>query len=37
MRAHQFDFAAAKYFHLPWEGHRIQFRAEAFNAFKSVN
>ena len=32
-----FDFAAAKYFRLPWEGHKIQFRAEAFNAFNNVN
>jgi hypothetical protein len=22
---------------MPWEGHRIQFRAEAFNAFNNVN
>lgn len=32
-----FDFAAAKYFSLPWEGHKIQFRAEAFNALNHVN
>jgi hypothetical protein len=32
-----FDFAVAKAFRLPWEGHRIQFRAEAYNAFNKVN
>ncbi len=32
-----FDFAVAKSFRLPWEGHRIQFRAEAYNAFNTVN
>lgn len=32
-----FDIAVAKSFRLPWEGHRIQFRAEAFNAFNNVN
>ena len=32
-----FDLAAAKFFRLPMEGHRIQFRAEAFNAFNTVN
>ena len=32
-----FDFAVAKSFPLPWEGHRIQFRAEAYNAFNTVN
>jgi len=32
-----FDLAAAKFFRLPFEGHRIQFRAEAFNAFNQVN
>jgi len=31
-----FDIAVAKAFLLPWEGHRIQFRAEAFNAFNNV-
>jgi len=31
------DFAIAKSFALPWEGHRIQFRAEAYNAFNAVN
>ncbi len=32
-----FDLAVAKSFALPWEGHRIQFRAEAYNAFNLVN
>ncbi len=32
-----FDFGVAKSFPLPWEGHRIQFRAEAYNAFNNVN
>src|SRR5262249_54844593 len=32
-----FDIAAAKVFRLPWEGHKLQFRAEAFNAFNNVN
>ena len=32
-----FDIAVAKSFLLPWEGHRIQFRAEAYNAFNTVN
>lgn len=32
-----FDISAGKYFYLPFEGHRIQFRAEAFNAFNNVN
>jgi hypothetical protein len=32
-----FDIAVAKSFRLPWEGHRLQFRAEAFNAFNNVN
>jgi hypothetical protein len=31
-----FDMAVAKAFVMPWEGHRIQFRAEAFNAFNNV-
>jgi hypothetical protein len=31
------DLAIAKYFKLPKEGHRIQLRAEAFNAFNRVN
>lgn len=32
-----FDLAAAKRFYMPWEGHTLQFRAEAFNAFNNVN
>jgi hypothetical protein len=32
-----FDIGIAKSFPLPWEGHRIQFRAEAYNAFNNVN
>lgn len=32
-----FDLSLGKYFKLPIEGHRIQFRAEAFNAFNAVN
>jgi hypothetical protein len=32
-----FDIGIAKSFKLPWEGHRIQFRAEAYNAFNNVN
>lgn len=31
------DLALAKYFRLPKEGHRVQVRAEAFNAFNHVN
>ncbi len=31
------DLAVAKRFALPWEGHSLQFRAEAFNAFNNVN
>ncbi len=31
------DLAVAKFFFLPWEGHRLQFRAEAFNALNNVN
>jgi len=31
-----FDIAIAKSFPMPWEGHRIQFRAEAYNAFNNV-
>jgi hypothetical protein len=31
------DFSLMKSFALPWEGHRLQFRAEAFNAFNHVN
>ena len=32
-----FDMAVAKSFALPWEGHRLQFRGEAFNALNNVN
>jgi len=32
-----FDLSAGKSFSLPWEGHTIQLRAEAFNAFNFVN
>jgi Carboxypeptidase regulatory-like domain len=32
-----FDIAVAKAFKLPWEGQRLQLRAEAFNAFNNVN
>lgn len=32
-----FDIGIAKSFPLPWEGHSIQFRAEAYNAFNNVN
>ena len=31
------DIALGKYFQMPWEGHRIQFRAEAFNALNHPN
>jgi hypothetical protein len=31
------DAALAKTFYLPWEGKRLQFRAEAFNAFNHPN
>lgn len=31
------DIALMKTFPLPWEGHRLSFRAEAFNAFNHVN
>ncbi len=30
------DMAVSKYFRLPKEGHRLQLRAEAFNAFNNV-
>jgi hypothetical protein len=32
-----FDIAVAKSFKLPFEGHSIQFRGEAFNAFNHAN
>jgi hypothetical protein len=32
-----FDLSLGKYFSLPFEGHRVQVRAEAFNAFNNVN
>jgi hypothetical protein len=32
-----FDLSLGKYFTLPFEGHRIQLRGEAFNAFNNVN
>ena len=32
-----FDLSLGKFFALPWEGHRVQLRAEAFNAFNNVN
>jgi len=32
-----FDMAIAKSFAMPWEGHFLQFRGEAFNAFNNVN
>lgn len=32
-----FDLALGKRFFLPFEGHSLQFRAEAFNAFNNVN
>lgn len=31
------DLALVKFFPLPFEGHRIEVRAEAFNAFNNVN
>jgi hypothetical protein len=31
------DMALSKSFRLPWEGQRLQFRAEAFNAFNHAN
>jgi hypothetical protein len=31
------DLAVTKSFNLPWAGQRLQFRAEAFNAFNNVN
>jgi hypothetical protein len=32
-----FDISFAKAFAMPWEGHKLQFRAEMFNAFNHVN
>jgi hypothetical protein len=32
-----FDLSLGKFFTLPFEGHRVQVRAEAFNAFNNVN
>ncbi len=32
-----FDIAAMKSFKMPFEGHSLQFRGEAFNAFNHVN
>ena len=31
------DISVSKYFQMPWEGHRMQLRGEAFNAFNNVN
>ena len=31
------DISASKFFKLPWEGHRVQLRAEAFNSLNNVN
>ncbi len=31
------DLSIAKYFRMPFEGHRLQLRGEAFNAFNFVN
>jgi Carboxypeptidase regulatory-like domain/TonB dependent receptor len=31
------DISVSKYFRLPWEGHLLFIRAEAFNAFNNVN
>jgi len=31
------DLSLGKTFHMPWEGHTLQFRMEAFNAFNLVN
>ncbi len=33
----QLDFTAAKDFPLPWEGSRVQFRAEFFNMLNRTN
>jgi hypothetical protein len=32
-----FDIAVAKSFRLPFEGHRLQLRGEAFNALNHAN
>jgi hypothetical protein len=32
-----FDIGGAKAFPLSWEGHRLRFRAEAYNALNNVN
>ncbi|MCX6589739.1 MAG: TonB-dependent receptor [Acidobacteria bacterium] len=32
-----FDISVGKRFKMPFEGHTLQFRAEAFNAFNTVN
>jgi len=32
-----FDISLAKSFKMPWEGHKLQFRAEMFNALNHVN
>jgi hypothetical protein len=31
------DMAVSKSFRMPWEGHRVSVRGEAFNAFNHVN
>jgi hypothetical protein len=31
------DLSIGKFFRMPWEGHRVQVRGEAFNAFNLVN
>ncbi len=36
-RFRNIDLSIGKYFHMPWEGHTLQIRAEAFNAFNFVN
>ena len=30
------DFGITKIFSMPWEGHRLTFRADLFNAFNHV-
>ena len=32
-----FDVSVSKSFRMPWEGHRVSVRGEAFNAFNHVN